>query len=312
MNDSLILSRRLRLEGDSTLGVERGARTGVFVRVRPGAYVPTQEWEGMDDRTRHRVSMDAFALTSSRPVVFAVESAAALHGIPIVGGWPAHPRVVSDPSYSRDTRVGIDARWRPVADNEVVEIGGMRATSLTRTALDIAAERDLVAGVVALDHVIRFGAVRLADLHAYVERSRPFPGVRKVVAALGLATGSAETPLESLSMVRFAQLGFERPTQQVEFVVEGEHFRADFCWEEASVIGEADGREKYAAGPDVVWHEKLREDALRSVTRGFARWTWSHAWAGEPLAVRLERAGLRRNPRNASRYAFRAPGIGGT
>jgi hypothetical protein len=312
MHESLILSRRLRREGDSTLGVERGARTGVFVRVRPGAYVPTREWEAMDDRTRHRVSMDAFAMTSTRSVIFAVESAAALHGIPIVGGWPAHPRVVNDPRYSRGTRVGVDARWRPVPHHEVVAIDGMRATSPARTALDIAAERDLIAGVVALDHVMRSGAAHLADLQSHVESTRPFPGVRKVVAALGLATGRAETPLESLSMVRFAQLGFETPSQQCEFVIDGELYRADFCWEEAGVVGEADGRGKYADGPEILWQEKLREDALRSVTRGFARWSWAQAWAGEPMAMRLERAGLRRNPRNASRYAFRAPGIGGT
>ncbi|MEO5533509.1 MAG: hypothetical protein ABIR17_00055 [Pseudolysinimonas sp.] len=312
MHDSLILSRRLRVEGDSTLGLERGARSGVFVRVRPGAYLPTREWEAMDDRTRHRVSMDAFAMTSARRVVFAVESAAALHGIPIVGGWPAHPRVVSEADYSRRTRVGVEARWRPVSDMEVVSIGGMRATSLARTALDIAAERDLVAGVVALDHVIHSGAVHLVDLHAYVDSARPFPGVRKVIAALALATGTAETPLESLSVVRFAQLGFDPPTQQREFVVDGQRYRADFSWEEAGVIGEADGREKYLAGPDVLWKEKQREDALRSVTRGFARWGWDQAWAGAPMAVRLERAGLRRNPRIASRYAFRPPAIRGT
>jgi hypothetical protein len=312
MHESLILSRRLRVEGDSTLGVERGARRGVFVRVRPGAYVPSREWEAMDDRTRHRVSMDAYAMTSARPVIFAVESAAALHGIPIVGGWPAHPRVIADPKYSGRTRVGVKARWRPVADRDVVAIGGMRATSPTRTALDIAAERDLVAGVVALDHVIRRGAAGLGELRAYIDAARPFPGVGKVVSALSLATGKAETPLESLSVVRFAQLGFDRPVQQREFVVDGELYRADFCWEEAGVIGEADGREKYAGGPEVLWQEKLREDALRSVTRGFARWTWTDAWAGEPLARRLERAGLRRDTRKASRYAFRAPAMGGT
>lgn len=312
MHDSLILSRQLRLEGNSTLGLERGARTGVFVRVRPGAYLPTREWDVMDDRARHRVSMDAFALTSARPAIFAVESAAALHGIPIVGKWPAHPRVVSVAGYSRRTRVGIEARWRPVLDTEVVSIGGVRATSLARTALDIAAERDLVAGVVALDHIIHMGAARLEDLQAYVDAARPFAGVRKVDAALALATGAAETPLESLSIVRFAQLGFDRPTQQCEFLVDGELYRTDFCWEEVGVIGEADGRDKYGAGAHVLWNEKLREDALRSVTRGFARWSWAQAWAGEPMAVRLERAGLRRNPRKASRYAFRAPEIGGT
>jgi hypothetical protein len=304
MHASLILSRRLRSAGDSTLGLERGARTGVFVRVRPGAYVPTREWELMDAATRHRVAMDAFALTSTRSVVFAGESAAALHGIPVIGGWPVHPRIIAEPEFSRRTRVGVAARWRAVREDEVVEVGGLRATSAARTAIDLAAERDLVCGVAALDHVIHSGAVQHAELRASVGRDRPFPGVRKVDAALAFATGAPESPLESLSTVRIAQLGFDPAIQQVAFVVDGERFRADFYWPEFGVIGEADGRAKYALDPASLWREKHREDALRSVTTGFARWTWDDAWTGGPLARKLERAGLRRSPRKAAKYAF--------
>jgi hypothetical protein len=307
VNQSLILARRLRAAGDSTLGVERGARRGVFVRIRPGAYLPALEWEAMDAAARHRVCMDAFALTSHRRPVFAAESAAALHGIPVVGGWPSFPRILGESSLSRRTRVGVVARWREVADDDIVSVGGMWATSPSRTALDLAAERDLVCGVAALDHVIRSGDASHAGLADWVRSARPFPGVRKVDAALLLATGLAESPLESLSAVRIAQLGFDAPTPQAEFVVDGERYRADFFWPEVRVVGEADGRGKYALGEESHWREKLREDALRSVTSGFARWTWDDAWAGEPLAIRLERAGLHRSPRKASRYAFRSP-----
>ena len=104
--------------------------------------------------------------------------------------------------------------------------------------------------------------------------------------------------IESLSLGQFHLLGFPVPRQQVEFVIDGRRYRVDFFFEEADAIGEADGRNKY--GPDVagpepearLWAEKDREDDLRSVVRGFARWGWDHALGGHVLAQRLKRAGV--------------------
>jgi hypothetical protein len=52
--------------------------------------------------------------------------------------------------------------------------------------------------------------------------------------------------------------------------------RVDFYWEEFGVIGEADGRSKYAE-PGALYAEKRREDRLRrhAGCRELIRWGWT-------------------------------------
>lgn len=295
---SLFFSARLRARGESPRALERATRHGDFVRVRPGVYLPAPEWRSLRPRERHLVAMSAVSQASRRRLLFSVESAAALHGIPVLGGWSSRPCVVDHVGRRRAPLVGVVTRSVELSEDDVVEVGGVHATSPLRTALDVAATRGFLAGVIALDHVLgpAFGVPR-ADVAAKLDALRPFRGVRRVDAALGVATGLAESPLESLSLAQFHLLGFPVPRQQVEYVVDGRRYRADFHFADADVIGEADGRGKYgpdgeSPSEDTLHAEKDREDALRSVVRGFARWGWDHALGGDILAQRLRRAGV--------------------
>lgn len=281
--------------------MERGARLGEFVRIRPGAYLTTAEWQTLSQRDRHLVAMAAVTETSRRRLLFCAESAAALHGIPLLGGWPSRPHVVDRVGQRRAALVGVTTHCVDIPDADVVDLGGILATSPLRTAFEVAATRGFLAGVVALDHVLG-SAFRIprTDAEAWLAAARPFRGVRVAAEALSIATGLAESPLESMSLGQFHVLGMPRPRQQVEFTVDGRVFRSDFYFEEDDVIGEADGRSKYGpdapgdkSSGDVLWAEKEREDSLRSVVRGFARWGWDHALGGVELERRLRRAGLR-------------------
>jgi len=299
---SIILSRRLRAQGESTRSLERRARLDEFVRIRPGAYLPAAEWSTLDSRGRHLVAMSAVAETSRRRLLFSGESAAALHGIPLLGGWADRPHIVDHVSHRRAALVGVVTHRLDLGADEIVRVQGVEATSPLRTAFDIAAQRGFLAGVVALDHVIGPSfAVDRSIAAASLDEARGRRGYGRMAAAFAVATGLAESPLESLSLGQFHLLGFPPPRQQVEFSVDGRRYRADFYFEEADVIGEADGRSKYgpATGSppraeDRLWAEKEREDSLRSIVRGFARWEWSHALHGEGLRIRLERAGVHR------------------
>jgi hypothetical protein len=298
---SLILSARLRAIGESTQHVERGARLGEFVRIRPGAYLPTAEWHSLSQRERHLVAMAAVTETSRRQLIFCAESAAALHGIPLLGGWSSRPHIVDRVGQRRAALVGIATHLVDIREEDVIDLGGSLATGPLRTAFEIAAMRGFLAGVVALDHVLgpAFRIPRV-DAEAWLAAARPFRGARQAEKALAIATGLAESPLESLSLGQFHVLGMPRPRQQAEFVIDGRVFRTDFHFEDDDVVGEADGRSKYgpeaAGNPStgtILWAEKEREDSLRSVVRGFARWGWDHALGGLELERRLVRAGLR-------------------
>ena len=73
--------------------------------------------------------------------------------------------------------------------------------------------------------------------------------------------------------------------------------RGDFGWDEHRTIGEFDGRIKYGRLPrpgeaveDVVYAEKLREDAIRDEGWQVVRWTWSDLKQPDVLADRIRRA----------------------
>ena len=136
------------------------------------------------------------------------------------------------------------------------------------------------AAVVAGDGALRRGLARpsllqmLEEVSAWADVGR----ARKVVDFLD---GRAESPLESLSRVIFDEYNVPLPEPQYEIEVAGRSFRVDFYWKQQRLIGEADGRVKYTgeldetrSPQDVLWEEKLREDALRDDDYRIVRWTY--------------------------------------
>jgi hypothetical protein len=301
MGIDIITSRQLRADGGSSRHLEHGVRTGRFVRVRPGVYAVANEWNAADAAERHRAAMDALIRTAVRTPVFSHESAALLHGIPVVGGWSEVPHLVEselDPASRRSPRAAIvhRPRFRP----ELCAVAGMLATAPLATAISLAASRPLAAGVAAIDHVLAGEAAR-ADFERTIAEWRPFHGSRRVRLALDHATGLAETPLESISFVGMLRSGIAEPLQQVEIPARGRRYRVDFLWPELGVVGEADGRLKYRTGADLL-AEKRREDDIRSLGFGFARWEWEDAWNVAPMIAKLAEAGIHPAPRSA-RYS---------
>ncbi len=297
-----ILTTRARLAaGDSASGLAAGVRAGRLTRLRPGAFVVTDAWHRATPRVRHRAAMDALLLTARRAPVFARESAALLHDIPVIGEWPERPHLLDSeltPASRRSPREAIVHRPRHLPD--IVEVGGLRATAPVDTALALAASRPIVGGVVALDHVLARGA-DLETVVRTVDEWRPFHGAGRVSRALELANGLAETPLESLSLVGILLGGLPEPRQQFDVVARGCRYRLDFFWPESGVVGEADGRGKYLTTDDL-WREKQREDDLRATGLTVARWDWDDAWARAPMLAKLARAGVHPAPQS-SRYS---------
>jgi hypothetical protein len=71
---------------------------------------------------------------------------------------------------------------------------------------------------------------------------------------------------------------------------------ADFGWPQHGVAGEFDGFAKYGRSrrsgrspADVVFAEKRREDAMRTVLRGFVRWVWDEIDDFDEVSRRLPR-----------------------
>jgi hypothetical protein len=69
--------------------------------------------------------------------------------------------------------------------------------------------------------------------------------------------------------------GVPQPDCNLTFVLKGVEFRSDLSWRGLGLIGEADGRVKYAGGDRVLWQEKLRQQWFE-VELGMTVFRWLH------------------------------------
>lgn len=293
-----------RRRGEPSDVLARDARRKAVTRVRRGTYAASGVWAALRHDEQHLARVLAVDHAARSRPVFSHESAAAVWGIPVVGGWPAEPRVTVPPGSGRRSRHGVVRHESELSSADVDVAGGLTLTSRLRTVVDLVATRSFLTGVCALEHVL-FGegfGITKGDVAAALERRRPFRGARRVDAALTFASTLSATPIESLHRVRIDELGFPQPSQQREYRgVDGRRYQADFYWEDIDGIGETDGRIKYAdprfrdgrTPEQVLWDEKRREDELRAQCAAFARLTWDDAWHRTGLIAKLERIGLR-------------------
>jgi hypothetical protein len=195
-----------------------------------------------------------------------------------------------------------------------VPLGDFTVTTVAQTAVDIALIVPFHEAVVTMDSALRpreegQPLATREELRAASERMHGVPGSRRAAAATAFATHLAESPLESVSRVRIMEGGFPEPVLQQEFTLSGgRRALVDFWWPDFGVIGEADGRSKYGGGDDsdpesarrAVIAEKNRENALRRVSSGFARWEHADVLLPGRLGAILRTAGLRSSRRSPS------------
>lgn len=182
------------------------------------------------------------------------------------------------------------------------------AESLPLAVLDTVGQTDFASAVVILDAVLagRHRGDILPGTQSFAQWLDCFPSGRarsRWNTALAFADALSESPGESLSRVVIAQLGFQVPKLQYEILLPGGgRFRTDFCWEDAGIVGEFDGRQKYTrardfsggTATDVVLHERRRERDIEQQGHGMVRWGWDDLWNVDRMTSLLLQAGVPR------------------
>jgi hypothetical protein len=281
--------------------LQSAARAGSLVRVHSGVFARATDWSTATDEVRARALLDAVALRAAGPVVFSHESAALLLGVPRIGALPAMVETASARRGGGSTRGIVRRRGLLLAPDDVVEVDGLLCTSPARTMLDLALTRSFANAVVGIDHLLRAGAAR-DDVREILVRSDPIRDGGRALEVIDFGDPAAETPIESVSRANIRLAGLPAPVLQKVFRDErGFIGRTDFHFEDADVPGEADGTGKYfdaalrsgRSADRVLYDEKLREDRIRALVRGFCRWDWHTAVSPVRLKARLQRAGVR-------------------
>ncbi|WP_354567216.1 hypothetical protein [Glaciihabitans sp. UYNi722] len=309
---SLVFVRDLRLPDDTRHQHARSAAVGREVRVARGVYIDRESLRAMDSRRKYLARVRAIAETRRNRPVLSHWSAAAIHGLPMIGDWPSYVHITQPKWIGSRSRNGVIRHSLAIDDSELVEIHGMLVTSVVRTVLDLAAIASTISAVAAADaalHSDRFDRhpplATQDDLHRAWEQRLPFRGHARALDIVEFATTAADTPIESVSRVNMRVIGCPPPQLQTPYF-DGEGFigETDFSWQEYGAIGEADGDLKYLdeayrggrSAERVVLDEKTREDRLRALPRAVARWRWNVAINPRALRSRLVPLGLPMKP----------------
>ena len=317
----LVLVTDLHRAGYDPRQVQRQAARGALRRLARGAYVDYQDWVTASARDRHILRMRAIDATRARTLVFSHASAAALHGLPVLGAWPVVTHVSSDvPGRSKN---GV-AYHQALPERSPIILHGLTCTSLADTLVDLAHTASFTSATISIDHALHRAAVDAlphgkrivaesvdATDAAVAAKSRlleafhrfaPARGFRRRLLPLEFATHLADSPGESLSRCGIHLLGFPPPELQHRFDdYDGRIGYGDFWWEHSRLLGEFDGVDKYKnptflAGrtpEQALLDEKWREDRIRATNAGVSRWGWGTALDLQKLYNKLYSAGLR-------------------
>jgi hypothetical protein len=306
--DDLIFARNLDEVEDFRRKHAERARAGEEQRVALGVYTENDIWQQASRDERYRLKVLGMAQTRRGDPVFSFWSAAVLHGLPIDGSWPAEVHTTVGRAGGGRSSGSVVRHVIPLFDDEIVEVEGLRVTSVARTALDLATRAPFMSAVVSLDralHVDRRGGTEplatLEELRELYDRRMPFRGHRRVQKVMRAGTGLSDSVLESISRVNMGKIGCPKPVLQQRF----EDYRgiigeSEFSWPEFAKVGESDGMVKYLdpvmrrgrSLEQVLLDEKNRADRMRAIGLDVIRWGWDIGRDPHALQLHLTAAGL--------------------
>ena len=295
--------------GYSAWEISELLRTREWIRIRHGAYAPAQLVTGASPAARHLLVVRAAVAKLVGEVVVTHVSGLAALGVPLWGVDLGQVHVHRDAERSSRREAGIVHHSGVLPDSQIIEVDGLLVAIAERSALDACRSEGFEVGVVLMD-----GARRLSqfdDDHArqILEEQRDWHGSVRASRVLAFSDPKAQTVGESRTRVLMARIGLPKPTLQHR--VHDSTGRligiTDLYVDEIVTAVEFDGRLKYGRAlyessgePDqvdvgeVVWREKIREDAIRDEGNEMVRIVW-HELDGHDrqVAGRFDRAAKR-------------------
>lgn len=235
-------------EKGGAAGPARIRHQPLLVKPRAGMYARKRYWNNLT-RTERALHVLRTLQRMHPTWVFCGPSAALAHGLPV-----AHQEMetihLAVSHSSRTPKAGI--RRHNLASEKIVEVRGLRATPLVRTAFDCARCMDFKHGLAITDATLRrlsWGSSRLVGEFQSVSGRPPFKEIAVQVARH--ASPLSESAGESMARAAMIEQGFALPDLQVDIprpLEPGRVFRVDFLWrlkDGRAVMGEFDGKAKY-------------------------------------------------------------------
>jgi hypothetical protein len=295
--DEIVLTKSLRTVGIGTYEIQRMRQRGELVPLRRGAYARNRQQDQTAEEA-HRQLILATVPQLEDGAVVSHASAAVLHGLPTWSSALDRVHLTRDRSGGGRRRLVVHVHGAPLRAADLAVVAGIPVTSLVRTVLDLARTVTIDQAVAAGDRALALGVSRL-DLERALLAMEHWPGVRRARRVVAFLDGRSESPGESVSRVRMLEDGLPIPELQQEiFDADGRLVaRVDFLFRDQQTIGEFDGKIKYGgllqsgkSIEQVIFEEKVREDALRDLGWQVVRWLWKDLYRPTVIRDRLLRA----------------------
>ncbi len=310
-----LLSTRddLALDGWSAREIERAVAAGELRRIRRGWYLAQGAWTDLWPESRHLAHVVAVNDTTRVAPVFALSSAAAIHRLPLYRVRVDRVHTVH-PDLARRSEGDVVRHRAALPESDIVDVGGIRCTSVARTVYDLARLASAEVALVCMDTALgrvggdpRFYDEATAsqwqgEMSERVHVAGAVRGICQARMLLDVADGRSQQPLEITTKLQLRRLGFRQPALQVPVAApERGSYWMDIAIDEADAFFECDGETKYTdeamrSGKtleEVLIAEKHREDWVRGTTgRRVLRGGTPHAATPGALAARLRTFGV--------------------
>lgn len=195
---------------------------------------------------------------------------------PVDATWLTRPPIRGRAGHSGDVVLRL-ARLDP---SDVAYHNGLPVTRDARTVADLARELPRREAMVTIDHALAIG-VTADQIGETLRRQSGWPGVERARTALAFGNPRAESALESIARVAFADAHMPAPVLQASFCVNGQWLpeRVDFWWPQFRTVTEADGLAKYDAESarerrDLLRRAYLRERRIADLGVEVVRFGW--------------------------------------
>ncbi|MCG7235499.1 endonuclease domain-containing protein [Corynebacterium sp. ACRQP] len=256
LREKLVDVRRVSSADTET---HRRISEGELAQLTKSMYFCAETWKRLKEYEKAFLRCYA-AGCQSRKAVLVDCSAARLNGVwTIARGEPVTLAVPNGrPASINGSWTGYEYRHRQIPEADIIHDGPVRYTNAIRTAVDIARERGVREGVIAMDSVLSGHGDHLYEelLHQFratIARLAGTKGIANARKALPLASRLSDSPYESLLRLILDAYGVPYRTQAAIG-----RYRVDFLIGDNLVV-EVDGWEKYEDVP----HEVLRKQRVR-------------------------------------------------
>lgn len=284
-----------------------------------GAATRSIEWNDLYAEGRLRTRADAvWWRQKNTHIAYSHTTAAALHRLPLYRVPSDRVDLIVPGRFGRKNCSDVIRHHLPLTVADVVEIDGMRVTSLDRTVFDVVRTVSLECAVTVFDAALRrVGWDKATNTYddeaaerfrvrvmARIGAATGARGIRQARFVAEFADGRADRPGESVSRLWMWQLSLPAPVLQYRVDLDdGSYALLDFAWPELSRWGEFDGEGKFSdpemlAGrtrDQVLREQAQRERKVRQRTGWRVdRWNFEIAPDFESFAAYMRSIGMTR------------------